>query len=213
MHFSYYISQLISVKCLFVPLRIDDETGAGISGVLCNHANQCLDIDQINYQISELDKLLGRLGKVMGEEPEAVNRGKEIGKGAGIGLATGAAAGGLATAITAFVEKSNITCKVGDGLNTVSLGKSHTIDSLKDFYVKWNLHLPDTVSPTSAVVDKESWEQACSQFNNKMADCPKVQINLKDTKTGKYTLVPSACKVSGSICIINDSVATSYGIK
>jgi hypothetical protein len=71
--------------------------------------------------------------------------------------------------------------------------------------------LPDTVSPTSAVVDKTSWEQACAQFNNKLADCPKVQINLKDV-SGKYTLIPSACKVSGSICIINDSVATSHGM-
>ena len=95
-------------------------------------------------------------------------------------------------------------------MNSVALGKSHTIDSLKDFYVKWNLHLPDTIAPTSVVTDRASWEQACSQFNSKLMDCPRVQVNLKDT-AGKYTLVPYACKVSGSICIVNDPVAVSRG--
>ena len=36
-----------------------------------------------------------------------------------------------------------------DAFNTVSLGKSHSIDSLKDFYVKWNLHLPDSAVPSA----------------------------------------------------------------
>ncbi|MBR5354929.1 MAG: hypothetical protein IK122_02285, partial [Alphaproteobacteria bacterium] len=138
--------------------------------------------------------------------------GKEIGKGLAIGAVSGAAAGGIATAITAWVERGNISCKVGDGLNSVSFGKSHTIDSLKDFYVKWNLRLPDAVSPTSAVIDRASWEQACSQFNNKLMDCAKVQINLKDAK-GKYTLIPAACRLSGNRCVINDVVMTSNGIE
>lgn len=192
-------------QCKFVPLRSND------TGVLCEKNNECINVYQAQYQVNELKKMLASFEPNMKRAKDA-NKGKEIGKGAAIGLATGAAAGGIATAITAFVEKSNITCKVGDGLNSVALGKAHTIDSLKDFYVKWNLHLPDTVSPTSAVVDKASWEQACSQFNSKLMDCPKVQINLKD-KSGKYTLVPSACKVSGTICIVNDSVMTSNGIK
>ena len=42
-------------------------------------------------------------------------------------------------------------------------------------------------------------------------DCPKVQINLKD-RSGKYTLVPSACKLSGTICIADDALMTSHGI-
>ncbi len=209
------ITEIVN-KCSFLPLQ------AGLAlknNILCEHDGKCVSADKTQRDISRLESLLGELTPAidkkvlaqagMAKEP---NKGAEIGKGVGIGVATGAAAGGLATAITAFVEKSNITCKVGDGLNTVALGKSHTIDSLKDFYVKWNLHLPDTVSPTSAVVDRASWEQACGQFNNKLSECPKVQINLKDAK-GKYTLIPSACKVSGSVCMINETVATSHGIK
>lgn len=192
-------------SCTFKPLQsVGDD-------VLCKSKKGCLFADQIKYQINELRKISSSVSPLL-DEPEDANKGKEIGKGVGIGLATGAAAGGVATAITAFVERSNISCKVGDGLNSVSLGKAHTIDSLKDFYVKWNLHLPDTVSPTSAVSTRADWEQACSQFNGKLADCPKVQINLKDTK-GKYTLVPSACKVSGTICIADDAIMTSNGIK
>ena len=196
-------------SCQFKPLQSQNlATG---NGVLCEGGNGCLLADQIKYQINELRKISSSVSPLL-DEPEDANKGKEIGKGVGIGVATGAAAGGVATAITAFVERSNISCKVGDGLNSVSLGKAHTIDSLKDFYVKWNLHLPDTVSPTSAVSTRADWEQACSQFNGKLADCPKVQINLKDTN-GKYTLVPSACKVSGTICIADNAIMTSNGIK
>ena len=207
--------------CSFLPLQ------AGLSvakdNILCDHNGECVPAAETEQDLARLKVLLDEIEpgidkRVISDSKDAAaksgepNKGKEIGKGIGIGLATGAAAGGLATAITAFVEKGNITCKVGDGLNSVALGKSHTIDSLKDFYVKWNLHLPDTVSPTSAVTDKASWEQACSQFNSKLMDCPKVQINLKDTN-GKYTLIPSACKVSGSICIVNDSLIVSHGLR
>lgn len=210
------VQNQLSNECLFVPLQrgLAEDTSYRI---FCNEDHNCLPAPVIRDQKRELERLLATIKPVVAEagleeEGVALNKGKEIGKGAAIGAATGLAAGGIATAITAFVEKSNITCKVGDGLNSVALGKAHTIGSLKDFYVKWNLNLPDTVSPTSAVVDKASWEQACGQFNNKLSECPKVQINLKDTN-GKYTLVPSACKVSGTICIMNDSVATSHGIK
>lgn len=203
-------------ECLLVPLQ--KGLAEAQNGVYCNTMDQCLPIPLIEDELNRMTKMLGEFEYsvdrtvVEKKATKELNKGAEIGKGLAIGAVTGAAAGGIATAITAFVEKSNITCKVGDGLNSVALGKAHTIDSLKDFYVKWNLHLPDTVSPTSAVTDKASWEQACKQFNSKLSDCPKVQINLKDSN-GKYTLVPSACKVSGSVCLINDSVATSHGIK
>lgn len=192
-------------QCKFVPLRSNE------TGVLCAKNEECISVYQAQYQVKELKRMLASFEPKMKRAKDS-DKGKEIGKGAAIGLATGAAAGGVATAITAFVERSNITCKVGDGLNSVALGKAHTIDSLKDFYVKWNLHLPDTVSPTSAVSTKADWEQACSQFNSKLSDCPKVQINLKDTN-GKYTLVPSACKVSGNVCVADDALMTSNGIK
>jgi hypothetical protein len=185
---------------------------------LCNHAGTCVSVDEVKSEISQVRALLNEIAPVVdkkvlakAEKQKELSKGKEIGKGIAIGAATGATAGGLATAITAFVERSNITCKVGDGLDSVSLGKSYSIDSLKDFYVKWNLKLPDTVSPTSAVNDMASWEQACKQFNSKLMDCPKVQINLK--VDNRYELVPTACKISGSVCVVNYSVASSHGIE
>jgi len=191
-------------ECKFNPLR---SGAAGPNEVYCTHANQCLEVNQIQWQINDLKSVLSAVTPSMKAVKDA-NKGKEIGKGAAIGAVTGASAGGIATAITALVEKNNITCKVGDGLNTVSLGKSHTIDSLKDFYVKWNLKLPDTVTPTSVVSDRESWQQACSQFNSRLMDCPSVQVNLK--KGNNYTLVAGACTISGSMCIANESVVTSH---
>ena len=193
-----------SNACLFKPLR------DGASGVLCESDDKCLSVSQIQHQIDELRVLLRSLTPEL-NAPDATTKGKEVAKGALIGATTGAGVGGIVTGITALVERSNITCKVGDGLNTVALGKSHTIDSLKDFYVKWNLHLPDVVSPTSAVSDLISWQQACRQFNNRLNDCPNVQINFVHGNT--YDLVQSACVVSGSICIVNDAVAQSHGIQ
>ena len=183
----------------------------GSESPLCEGTQDCVDSETIRKDLAPLKMLLNQIEKGVGITVNTT-KGKEIGKGLAIGAASGAAAGGIATAITAWVERGNISCKVGDGLNSVSFGKSHTIDSLKDFYVKWNLRLPDAVSPTSAVIDRASWEQACSQFNNKLMDCAKVQINLKDAK-GKYTLIPAACRLSGNRCVINDVVMTSNGIE
>ena len=202
-------------QCMFVPLQLGFAV-EGPQNPFCNHNGMCKTATQIRSQLRALEDLLAKISPAIPSNyldgsAKKLSKGKEIGKGLAIGMATGAAAGGIATAITAFVEKSNITCKVGDGLNSVALGKSHSIDSLKDFYVKWNLHLPDTVSPTSAVIDRSSWEQACSQFNNKLQDCPRVQINYKKGST--YELIPSACVKSGTLCIVNESVATSHGVK
>lgn len=202
-------------QCLFVPLQLGFVIEGAPNDPFCNHNGMCKTVSQISNELSRMTSLLNEISpaipaSVSTGKAKKLSKGKEIGKGLAIGAATGAAAGGLATAITAFVERSNITCRVGDGLNSVALGKSHTIDSLKDFYVKWNLHLPDAVSPTSAVSSRADWDQACSQFNGKLNDCPHVQINLKDAH-GKITLVQSACVVSGSVCITNDSVATSNG--
>ena len=202
-------TEKIPMNCMFKPLQIglyvkDD------NNPLCQSGGECVPVNYVQSEISSLRSFLRRIEGAVDKnvvDMAKLDKGAEIGKGAAIGAATGAAAGGLATAITAFVERSNITCKVGDGLNSVALGKSHTIDSLKDFYVKWNLHLPDTVSPTSAVSTRADWEQACSQFNGALQDCPRVQINLKNKKG--YDLVRSACKVSGNICVINEAVAKS----
>ena len=137
---------------------------------------------------------------------EQANIGRNIGIGAGIG----AGAGGLATAITAFVERSNISCRVGDGLDQVGFGKSYSIGTLKDFYVKWNLRLPDTISPTATVTDCASWKQTCATLTD-LNQCNAAQINYKPAGAATVTLIPAACTASGSACIENYPVAKSYG--
>ena len=168
-----------------------------------NFDGGCIDRDETEAELAALDGVFGSIDILYGEQ-------SNIGKSLATGAAIGAGAGGVATAITAFVERSNISCRVGDGLNTVAFGKSHSIDTLKDFYVKWNLRLPDTVSPTSTVVDCNSWKSACGQYVD-MNECKNVALNYKPKSNGSTTLIRSACIDSGSVCIENETVAKSYG--
>ena len=201
------VANTIVNECSYRTLRKALDT----SNIYCDGgAGDCLSAIQIQNELRDLKSLLGGIEPLMAKSAVKLNKGAEIGKGVAIGAVTGAGAGGIATAITALVEKNNISCKVGDGLNTVSLGKSHSIDSLKDFYVKWNLRLPDTVSPTSVVLDVASWQQACGQFNSRLMDCPSVQVNLQTQDSPVYQLVNAACVISGSVCIPNASVMNSH---
>ncbi|MCQ2581581.1 MAG: hypothetical protein MJ170_01195 [Alphaproteobacteria bacterium] len=134
-----------------------------------------------------------------------------IGAATGIGAAAGAGAGGVATAITAFVEKNNISCHIGDDLDKVALGKSYSIDKLRDFYVKWNLNLPDTIIPTVAVTDCNSWKTACTRYTD-LNQCVAAEFNYKNPQAKNMTLIYSPCTASGSACIANDVVLKSYGI-
>ena len=120
--------------CMFVPL----ERGFVGDSIMCTKSEGCAGVHYVQYQVDELRKFLAKLEPVVAKsvknkKSKTPSKGATIGKGAAIGAATGVGAGGLATAITAFVERSNITCKVGDGLNSVALGKSHVIDTLRDF--------------------------------------------------------------------------------
>jgi hypothetical protein len=161
--------------------------------------------------LSELQRQIGMLNRVFKSLPILTEGEKSNMLGSTlIGAGVGAGAGGLATAITSFVEKSNITCRVGDGLEKVGYGKSHSLDSLKNYYVKWNLNLPDTVMPTAKVVDCTSWKSACSTLKD-LNQCVKAQINYRPVNAGYTTLVNSACAISGSVCIENLPVAKSQG--
>ena len=131
-------------------------------------------------------------------------------KGAVVGATVGLGAGGVATAITAFVERNNISCRVGDGLTTVGLGKSYTIESLKDYYVKWNLRVADSISPTARVTSCQDWIDTCGLYTT-AEDCNNVVINYQRPNRNTTTEVRSACRMSGSVCIENRSVAVSYG--
>ena len=191
--------------CSFKPLNLARASGTSI---YCNSADskECRDAGEIKIDMERLDDIFTAEIKDLLQNGEESNMGKAI----GIGIGVGAGAGGLATAITAFVERSNVNCRVGDGLAQVGYGKSYSIGSLKDFYVKWKLNLPDTVMPTGTAVDCNSWKRACGTITN-LEQCKVAQINYKAPDANTVTLVPTACTVSGSACIENYPVAKSYG--
>lgn len=176
----------------------------GLNGlsISCETGNN----NSCNVDTSKLKKVFTTDIEDLLRNGEASNIGKSIAIGAGVGVG----AGGLATAITAFVERSNINCRVGDGLAQVGYGKSYSIEKLKDFYVKWNLNLPDTITPTGTAVDCQSWKRACSTIED-LNQCAEAQLNYKPAGASSITLIPNACAVSGSACIENYPVARSYG--
>ncbi|GHT57610.1 hypothetical protein FACS18945_2340 [Bacteroidia bacterium] len=130
--------------------------------------------------------------------------------GAALGVGIGVGVGGVVTGITAFVERNNINCRIGDDMERISFGKTGKIDSLKDFYVKWNLSLPDTIQPTGMVTSCGDWKNACAMFKD-MNQCTAAQINWKPTSASRTILVDNACLVSGSVCIENSTVTRSRG--
>jgi len=144
------------------------------------------------------------------ESAMARNNGIGKGWGAAIGAGAGAAAGGLATAITAFIERNQISCRVGDDLDRVAFNRSGRINSLRDFYVQWALKLPDTIMPTAQVVDCHSWRNACGTLRD-LGQCANAQINFRPAGATNTRLVDSACTASGSVCIENHPVAVSHG--
>lgn len=141
---------------------------------------------------------------------QVADRNANIGKGVGIGAGAGAGVGGLATAITFWVEGANISCRVGDGLATVALNKSDKVNTLKEFYVKWGLNLPEAIRPNEVVTDCLSWQAACAGIND-YSQCKAAQINYQPDGAPNITQVRAACTVSGNACIHNPSVAKSYG--
>lgn len=174
------------------------------NGVYCEGGNseECVSGGEIKTQIGDLSKIFSGLESLDNIEKSNMLASTAIGAGAG------AAAGGLATAITAFVEKNNINCRVGDGLQKVDYGKSYSIGSLKDFYVKWNLRLPDTIMPTATATDCASWTKACETLKD-LNQCTIAQVNYKPVNSMNTTLVNTACAVSGSTCTVNYPVAVS----
>lgn len=187
-------------KCRFKPINLAKMRGESI---FCNAQTGCIYHDELARDARPLGDILDGIKILKGEKS---NMAKSI----GVGAAVGAGAGGLATAITAYVEHNNINCRVADNLNQVSLGKSHVIDTLRDFYVKWNLNLPDTVTPTATVDTCKSWRETCARFSD-LNQCANAQFNYKPAGAAAVTLVHSACVPSGSVCLENQTVAKSYG--
>ncbi|MDR1337981.1 MAG: hypothetical protein LBJ73_03045 [Rickettsiales bacterium] len=170
---------------------------------------ECSPLDNKCVSVSDLKRDVDRINSVMDSLP-IIREGEDSNMLSStlIGAGIGAGAGGLATMITSFVEKNNINCRVGDGLEKVSYGKSHSLGTLKDYYVKWNLRLPDTIMPTAQVVDCTSWKSACGTLKD-LNQCVNAQINYRPVGANFTTLVSGACAISGSVCIENHSVASS----
>ena len=188
-------------ECKFVNLN---QSWADGTDVYCTKKEGCLTREEFRKQLDALSKIFNSIEILAGEKG---NRLKTTLVGAGIGAATG----GTATAITAFVEKNNINCRVADGLARVSFGKSYTIDRLRDFYVKWALNLPSTIAPTAVVTNCDNWSLTCALFTD-ANECRNAKFNYRPGNLSSTTLINNPCTPSGSACIANIGVAQSNGV-
>ena len=188
--------------CTLKALNLDKKDGLGI---YCSKGGICITASNVETELKRLNSVFGKDITNLMINGEKSNMAKSV----GIGAAVGAGTGGLATAITAFVERNNISCRVGDGLEQVAFNKSYSIDTLKDFYVKWNLRVPDVVAPTATITDCQSWKNTCATFAD-LEQCADAKFNYKPAGAPTTILVSSACKVSGSACIENYPVAHFY---
>jgi hypothetical protein len=180
------------------------------TNLFCDDGGDCVPGSIIERQVERLGGILNSLDiYTPGTNKPGMSN---LGKGALIGGATGLAAGGLATAITAFVEKNNISCHVGDGLDRVQLSKSGSIDSLKNYYVKWKLNLPDTIgpAPTTPVADCDTWISVCESLTS-ISDCITATLPYRADGENSATMVYNACAVEGGKCTANRPVAVSQG--
>ena len=189
--------------CTLKALNLDKKNGLGI---YCSTGGICITASNVETELKRLNSVFGKDITNLMINGEKSNMAKSV----GIGAAVGAGTGGLATAITAFVERNNISCRVGDGLEQVAFNKSYSIDTLKDFYVKWNLRVPDVVAPTATITDCQSWKNTCATFAD-LEQCADAKFNYKPAGASTTTLVYSVCTVSGSACIENYTVAQSQG--
>ena len=188
--------------CTLKALNLDKANGEGI---YCSKGGICITASNVETELKRLNSVFGKDITNLMINGEKSNMAKSV----GIGAAVGAGTGGLATAITAFVERNNISCRVGDGLEQVAFNKSYSIDTLKDFYVKWNLRVPDVVAPTATITDCQSWKNTCATFAD-LEQCADAKFNYKPAGASTTTLVSSVCTVSGSACIENYPVAHFY---
>lgn len=200
-NFSQYLYDQVQKECSFNALDLDKLNGKGVH---CEKGDKCITRADFERELNTLRTAIGDINLLQGQESNRL-------KTTLIGAGTGAAIGGTATAITAFVERNNINCRVADGLARVEFGKSYTIDRLRDFYVKWALKLPQTIAPTSVVTNCDNWQLTCALFTD-LDECASVQFNYRPGNLSSTTLVQNPCRASGSACIANLPVAQSYGV-
>ncbi|MDR0967702.1 MAG: hypothetical protein LBL75_02625 [Rickettsiales bacterium] len=123
----------------------------------------------------------------------------------------GAGATGLASAITYFVEKNQIKCRIGNNLGSVELSKSGSVDSLKNYYTRFGLSVPETpgVPSDALVTSRETWALECNKIINS-DDCSGSVINYRGGENGlKSRRVYNACIMSDGICRENMPIMKS----
>lgn len=161
---------------------------------------QCLNIKQtamLNQKIANLETLGGRDGRAL--------------QGALIGAGTGAAAGGVATAITSFVERNNISCRIGNNADTVGYNKSASIDSLKDYYTKWNLNMAEYIGPDNVMDSCAAFRLACESLGDAYY-CSNATIVAKPESGARAMPIMGACRLSNGGCTAIDAITLSNAI-
>ncbi len=155
-----------------------------IESATCNAVSQdCIEKSSLEKEIEEIKSLRDSIN-----DSGETSGGKNHLAGAAIGTGIGAGAGGVVTAISAFVEGKQINCRVGDDLERVALNKSYSIPKLKDYYIKWALKLgpTDGKTTTTNVQTYAEWQTACSL---QASNCAAATVK----KLGTGEVIKNAC--------------------
>lgn len=198
------IKETLSAHCKFKELN---QALQSSDSVYCDTKEGCIIKREFEAEIAKLRTAFAGLEDAFAGQKD--NRAKTT----AIGAASGAAAGGTATLITAFVEKNRINCRVGDDLDRVELNKSYTIDRLRDFYVKWALQVPKTPASSSALIVTNcgNWDAICKTFTS-ADECTNATVGYMPENIYTPREVVSACRMNGATCGINMTTAKRYGI-
>lgn len=179
----------------------------------------CIGYSLYERQVKSMAEVFSKIEDLL-DGTNKVSKSQKA-KDMAVGGAIGAAAGGTATLIAAFVEGSRINCRVGDDLARVDLNKSYTIDTLRDFYVKWAIpksQVENYARSAEVVTNCGNWDAICNLKSSEGVDaCKAVTVNY--LPNGVYTpmLVESACEYNSAYpaanrCTINLNKARQYGI-
>ncbi len=177
--------------CPWYPTIIEAKN-KGIDIHECGGPQECVTLDTLKKEVDRLTPYVDALKILDGLKSNRL-------KGALIGAGIGTGAAGLATLITSFVEKNNINCRVGNDLERVGYNKTHTIGTLRDFYVKWALRVPERIIATNLVTDCKAYQDACAIFTN-LNQCTRAAVNYKTATMTQPKIFDAACSVSGSVC-------------
>jgi len=169
-----------------------------------------------------VESLLGgpfedQINDILSEQGNWGTAGSRAVVGGLAGAGIGAAAGGIATAITTFIERNNVECRVGDGLDAIAYGRSGRVRTLREYYVDWALNLPETLIVNTVVQGADEnercvvWNSACNSIVTN-GDCNSAAILLQADASLSRAQVNNACLWSNGRCMPNLNVSIARGI-